>query len=325
MPSATAHPVAETLRSFVAAVELDGALPLDKWRGKRTGPRRTLVVPVWVRSLSGSRANAGRMCKLRDVTDWGLGIRSQVPYKAGEILWVDLRVNNATWSGEMQVVHCTQTIGAYKVGLVLREHADQAASSPEITALGDSDIAQDPTPRLREALRQRQWLAQAKVEVLETVRAYDLACRSWGLLGKSIRRSIRKIVNNLPGTTDPADDPRRRHPRRRTDADVQVIVCAPDNWRRVAARITDVSENGVGLVLAHDLSQNEIERDLAGPPKVHAGMIVILGLGTGANALWVPAEIVHCTKVQDDLVRAGAQFMTPRSLEAIGKAAENLA
>lgn len=318
MSSGSVATTGESLRSFVDAVEIDGPLPLEKRNGKRSDPRRTLIVPVCVRDIAKSHFESGNMCRLRDVTDWGLGIRSQIPFRIGKIVWIDLRVNNATWSGAMRVVHCTQTLGGYKVGLVIAEGVltRQTSASKAKTEPNGKDPS-DPTPQLRKSLREREWLVQAKAEIQEAIQAYELARRSWGLLGVSVRKEIRRVVNSLPGTVDTAADRRRKHPRIRTGADVRALACVNGSWRRLPARIADVSEDGVGLVLPYDMGQGDTERELAGDTKVHAGMVVILGLGTGSNTLWVPAEVLHCQESADDKVRVGARFLTPRSLDVI--------
>jgi hypothetical protein len=321
--SSSSEPIAsklETLHSFVDAAELAGPPPLDRWNGKRSGPRRTLVVPVWVRTLPESVADPGRMCRLRDVTDWGVGLRSQVPYQLRQNVWIELRVNNATWSGAMQVVHCTQTIGGYTVGLVMAGFTDpKDRCDADSKAAPRPDATGDPTSQLRETLREREWLVQAKAEIREAIRAYHLARRSWGLLGTSIRREIRRVVSNLPGTVDTEKDTRRAHPRTQGAMDVQIVFCSHETWRRIPARLADASEGGVGLVLPYELIRDPAERERTGGFKAHAGMTIILGLGSEPNTLWVPAEIIHCQQPVGDLIRVGAQFLTSRSLAIFGE------
>jgi hypothetical protein len=102
------------------------------------------------------------------------------------------------------------------------------------------------------------------------------------------------------------------------DTGTRAIVPVGNSWREVPARILDVSEGGVTLVMPRHLVTDLIEMELAGDLVIHIGMTLLVGLGYHPNCFWTPGEVLHCQDIGNDQVRVGVQFLTPDSLKLLG-------
>ena len=89
----------------------------------------------------------------------------------------------------------------------------------------------------------------------------------------------------------------------------------PHGWRQTPVRIVDVSQEGIGLLLPTALVDDPVERQMVGEVQVHVGMILIIGLGSEPQRLWIPGEVMNCSPMKDGRIRSGIQFATPASQE----------
>ena len=314
VPTTAAVARVQTLQEFVRCFEFDLECPQDTWNGKRISPRRILLAPVWLRRPGQAASDPGTRCFLWDISEDGASIRSLAAWKPGERVWVDLAFRGTLWSGAMRVMHCTRMVSGYRVGLEVTQREGPAMDPCAGIFEGvEADAASDPTRPLRASLHERAW-EKAREEVREALRSYKRGRRSWGLLGKDVNQEIARALRGLPSEAmDVGENRRRKWPRMRTWGDIRVFGA---DWRRLRARILDVSQGGAGLTFPLELVEDPIERALRGEYRLRPGMPVMLGLGAGPETHWVPATLVHCRPPADETIRVGVAFVTSQPLEA---------
>jgi hypothetical protein len=287
------------------ATTADTALVVDE---RRRSPRRKLSIPVWIRLVSGKSLSPAQARQLLDISPTGLGILSKVPYKPGQRLSVDLCINNTTWSGLMKVVHCTRTAGTYKVGLTVSTELADVKHGPEP---GEDNRRRKPGTTVN--------LKQLQQEILRAMRAYRQARISWNLLGTPIQNKIKRIITRLSPVEDNYQGPaHRRHRRMSASGDVHLVVPTYYGGKWLRARILDISEGGAGLSVPFSLSDDDIERKLAGEFRIAPKVPVIVGIGNEPNTIWLPSEIAYCSRPEDGAIRVGVEFNTPAAQAAFG-------
>jgi len=272
---------------------------------RRRAPRRKLHVPVWVRVVIGNHLSPAQARQLVDISASGLGIVSKVSYELGQVMMIELCVNNITWSGLMKVVHCSETAGGYKVGLTtITAHVGDARHPEQLVGRRPSDATT---------------LKQLQEEIPKAMRAYRQARASWGLLGTPVQKNIMRVIANLePIEENRPKDTERKHRRLQMKGDVHLVVPTYYGGKWLRAQIQDISEGGAGLLLPFNLTPDDIERELAGHFRIAPGVPVIVGIGTSPNTVWLPAEITRCEKPENGTTRIGVAFNTPASREAFG-------
>ncbi|HSW45339.1 MAG TPA: PilZ domain-containing protein [Phycisphaerae bacterium] len=278
----------------------------DRWLGKRGRPRTTLTIPVRVAFETDGDVGVAQTYSLRDISGFGIGLYTHHPVAPGSSTLVDLEINGMRWSGRMGVLHCTETIGCYKVGLGLPGEAPRASQR-----LIEVVRAKQARSRSQEETN----LSRIRDEASKAIRAYHLARMSWGLLGKAVRGRVRRIIKELSSSASVSTSLGvRKHPRsdvRDVRADTCVVLRLHDSWRMFPVWLLDASEDGVGLSMTEDLDNDPIGRELAGEIRMRAGMTLIVRLGHEPGRLWIPGEVMHCSQTDDGQVRVGVQFATP--------------
>jgi hypothetical protein len=274
-------------------------------------PQRSLLIPVSVRFWDSPGPGDSYAHWLDDVSESGIGISSDYPFLEGQVLAVELCVNNTIWQDCMRIVHAGRTANGYRFDLESVDDPSGMALSNPATTRG----LPDPTRQLQRKARERAWLAQAKEDIRKATRAYLLARRSWGLLGTSVKKQIASAIQTMPGTVKPTiDGCRRRHERRTVSGDTYLVIHGVHQWKIVAAHVVDVSTGGLRMAVPVTVEEN---RPNGGTGfQFEVGTPVVVGLGSEPNTLWVPAEIVRVEDPCGGLRHLGLQFITPKSLEA---------
>lgn len=264
-----------------------------------------LVIPVTIRSVDGVAPADRDRPSLQSASETGLVLSSRAPFGIGQILAIELCVNNTVWQDKLRVCRCESSGAGYHITL---ESPATPASTPR------RDDGNDPTRKFQRLVRERAWLAQAKEDIKKATGAYLLARRSLGLLGGSVRKQISKAVAAMPGAPSAGNsDERRRHERRHTGGDTYIVLHSVKQWRLIAAQIVDVSEGGLRMAVP---SRGDAASE--GGEELANGTAVVVGLGAEPSTLWVPAEVVRVEPDRGGVRHIGLQFITPKSLEALG-------
>lgn len=272
-------------------------------------PQRSLLIPVSVRFWDCPGPGDSYAHWLDDVSESGIGISSDYPFLEGQVVAVELCVNNTIWQDCMRIVHAGRTANGYRFDLESEDPANVTTGSS-----AHPRELPDPTRQLQQKARERAWLAQAKEDIRKATRAYLLARKSWGLLGTSVKKQIAKAIQTMPGTARPTiEGCRRRHERRAVSGDTYLVVHGVHQWKIVAAHVVDVSIGGLRMAVPMRVEEN---RSNGEGFHFEVGTPVVVGLGSEPNTLWVPAEIVRVEEPSGGLRYLGLQFITPRSLEA---------
>jgi len=243
---------------------------------------------------------------LRDVSLRGIGLYSHRAMQTDEVVLVRFSLNEVCWSGPMRVRHCTETISGFKVGL---EAIEQPQENKETCPSKASDRERHSAASMELVTSS---LARVKAEARKAAQAYQRARMTWGLLGTSVRKQVQRVIEGLsPSGPVLQAGGLRKQSRRLTNSGTVVVFRLPHSWRQVTARIVDVSEDGVGLLLLSQLVDDPVEREMGGEVTVRVGMTLIVGLGAEPHRLWIPGEVIHFHPTGNDHVRAGIQFATP--------------
>lgn len=282
---------------------------------RRRSARRNFNLPVWFRPITPAGLGETSMQSLCDLNANGVSVFSSQPFAKNARYRMELVANNTCWTGDVRVLHCQEVFSGYLVGLVSEQAADTLrGQTHRVAPIRDAGIMPlELSPEL-----EQNWLAVVREDLRRVMQAYRQARRTWGMLGTPAQQVVKGMVESLPGL--PARETRgsrRRTPRLEPDLDVYVVVELTHRWRRVPARLIDVSEGGVGLLLPLELIQDPSERELTGSLRVRVGLSLIVGFMSKKDTIWVPAEIVRCSPPRDGILRVGAQFATKRSLDSI--------
>ena len=303
-------PRGATLGDLTLVASSEASELTDRLLGKRGQPRTALSIPVRVRFAADDRESSAHLYTMHNISRTGISLYAHQPLPVDGIVNVGLFVNGLVWSGPMRILHCTETVGGYKVGLESMEEPEPSAGSE--SRPGPNECVRP----LCRPMMEPATFSEIRAEIRKTIRAYHLARASWGLLGGAIRVQIRRAIRTVAGPSVPEQaGSRRKRPRSPVNTDTRVIFRAYHDWRQVAAWIIDVSEDGVGLAMPDQLLDDAIEREMVGDLHVSVGMTLIVGLGCEPRRLWIPGEVVDCSEPADGQVRAGIQFATPASLQ----------
>jgi hypothetical protein len=271
----------------------------------RNDQRRKLSIPVLMRLTSEGSVGPAQARQLVDISPTGLGILSRSRLRPGQSAVVELRINNTTWSGTMKVVHCNETNGAHQVGMTVTD-APIANRSPRANRL------RGRRPSATANLKQFQ------AEIPEAMRAYRRSRTWWGLVGTSLKEKIQQTIAALPLVEDDYDGTcERKHRRAKMNGDAHLVIPTYYNGQWLRAQISDMSEDGAGL-LPFGLTVDHSQMEPASEFKISPNLPVIVGIDSGSNILWLPAEIIHSSQSNGMAMHIGVQFDTPAAREAFG-------
>ena len=304
---------AATLSDLVASVASQGNLQPQIEGCQRRAPRYALYLPVWARPIGVDGPEPVRGLELVDISAFGLGAISKEWFEPGRHLLVQLNVNGTEWNGLMQVAHCTETLGGYKIGLKLVSGEAEGGPEADPEASGNDDSAEEPT--------KLGSLRETKQEVVRAKRAYARARRSWGLLGRSEKKGIRHVIRGLPEVPgEHLSRGKRRARRYRMSDHAHLVFPMPSGWKIIEARIIDVSETGVGLEIRWNWVRDFVQYELEGEAWVlKTELMVIVGIGAPPRTLWVPGQIAHCHCHDDGVIQTGVEFNTDVALETLSR------
>ena len=105
-----------TIREWLANARLEGRE--DTYAGKRRYPRVTWVVPVTVEFLDGERAGENDFAMSKDISEGGVGLRCRRPLAVRTL--VRVMTDEGAPCVHARVMHCTETLGGFIVGLEFR-------------------------------------------------------------------------------------------------------------------------------------------------------------------------------------------------------------
>jgi hypothetical protein len=215
---------------------------------------------------------------------------------------VELALNGMNWSGGMRVMHCTEMVTGYKIGL----HVD--------------DVVLPDTGKAEEACKRRdlpQEVLAVKEQIAKSMRAYRLNESTWGLFGKSVRRKVAEVTKGLPeieGTE--TEKCQRSQPRLQYDSGAYLLVPTYYGGKWLPAKVEDISKGGAGISMSPEIFKADIQRELMGDFRLDVSLPVLLGLGEEPDILWIPAEVAYSNRFSNGRVRAGLAFNTPKARKA---------
>lgn len=302
MPSTSQPASLQALSQFIEALGPISEDTLDRWSGKRAHPRRDLIVPVRLTPLGESENPRGPVftVRSRDISDNGLGLIYPYEIEYGQHFEVEIISEEGAWQGRMQLVHCTQTVGGYKLGL------RYAPGTAEPVLSGSAETEVDPCTEEDEH-SDILTVEQAQAEVCQALRRYQLAEATWGLFGARMEWEIKRILNSLPPPLESRLklEPRRSDYRHEVEGHVHLLVSGEDGQTLVTTRIADLSAGGARLVLSPD------QADAPWP----SGSPAAVGIWTAENGtLWLPARIVHDGSPLLENKSVGLQFVRQADL-----------
>jgi c-di-GMP-binding flagellar brake protein YcgR len=291
MSSGTQAPNMQKLSQIVEALGPITGDDRDTWLGKRAHRRSNVILPVRLRVLGASEKPSGPAfaARSRDISANGLGLTVPEELDLHRQFQVEVFTVKGTWAGRMRLVHCTQTIGGYKVGLVCADSDGfpvQLPAEEELPAeaAAPSACTDDPTQVLT--------LEQAREEVRQAVHRYQLAESTWGLLGNSMKKELKRLLENFPEpqTSRIDREPRRSSYRHDVEGSVHLLVSTPGGYDLITTQIADISEGGARILLSAN-PQAQVEQGQQGWTR---GIRAAVGIWTPeAGTLWIPAQIVH--------------------------------
>lgn len=304
MPVQADNRAIESLNELIARIRPGDLMAADRWLGMRRAPRSRVLVPSVVRLRPRSDPTSSITCELRDISSLGLGLAVHGELEPCQPVFVELHVGGVHWAGEMCVVHCTHSARGYRVGLMPGCHVGI-----------ERDL--DPAPAVEEPDDEPVSLERIRAEIHAAVRAYRRAQASWGLLGASVEARITRAIQTLPPLPENAThDSRREHPRYPVVGDVQVVLASRHAWKHLRGRINDISLGGAKLLVAMKATDDFIERELIGDFGLRPQIVMIVGVETAEETLWLPARIIHCFQ-HDRLAQLGVSFLTGRLLRTV--------
>jgi len=275
-------------------------------------------VRVAVSRLRPESIDPAQWCVIWDISGSGLCVVTSSKFDLGEETAVTFSVRDVVWTGLMEVVHCTQTLNGYKIGLRALEPDEAPAPGTTIDVPHSVQTVREITA-FRRSSAEQEWIGMAKREIAQAMTSYRRARRTFGVFGVSINKRIRQMIDELPPPAgERGAESQRKHRRLGTKIETFVVFSAYGDWRRLPAAFVDVSLGGLGLLVPHDLVTSQAEREMAGDWFVYSGMPIMVGMQTESETLWIPAEIVRVEEPSQDIVRAGVQFATPRAMEFFG-------
>ncbi len=309
----TSKRYATNLFELVENLDATDDVARDRWLGKRSSPRYAYSTSAIVQVVTDNRIGPPVEYPLRDISEDGLCFLSKIFICPGTWLRVQVGTDEAIWSGNMRVTHCTETVGGFKVG------ANQSAA---LNKRKITDPSQEITSSIQLRLREMESLKTVAEDICKIVRAYDFARLSCGLLGTSLKKRITQIVTQLPpAPVQPVTQCRRKHPRKNMRKRVQFIIKTNYGRKRINARIINVSEGGGCLRIKNSVLDDPIEKEMAGELLIQPRMTLMLGIDESNGTLWVPTEIKRIQPVEENTseTEIGVAFVTDKSLAKLKK------
>ncbi|HOA73833.1 MAG TPA: PilZ domain-containing protein [Phycisphaerae bacterium] len=254
----------------------------DTWSGKRAHPRQDLILPVRLRLVTGAEnvREPAFTARSRDISCRGLGLTVPCKLEPHKHFDVEVFTDRGTWVGRMRLVHCTQTIGGYKVGL------ECAAADGD-----EAEAAERDRCRSDESSSEILTLEQACEEVRHWLRRYQLAEVTWGLFGMTVHREVQRILRGFPPPPPSRIklEPRRRNYRHEVEGSVHLLVSRPKGPELVTTRIVDLSAGGARVMLS---------KEPGAQPSDASGWVSGLWMAVGIwtpdqGTVWLPARAVH--------------------------------
>ncbi len=293
-------PALQLLSEVIALLDTNERENTDTWSGKRDSRRTSVLLPLRLRPLDaeGKPYGPAFTARSRDICERGVGLTIPCVLPLQDKYQVEMFTDIGTWVGRMQAVHCTQTVGGYKVGM---ESLD--TPRPERPTTPAQSVTEPVTPE-SEPLT----VDEARVEIHEALRNYYRAKYSWGLLGVSLETQIQRVMNTLPPADD-ADirtDPRRACCRQEVQGEIYVLVLAQGGPELLTAQIADISCGGARVIVP---SSAELPVEMASGEDATASAVIV-GLWTkDSGTVWVPARLVHRQDLASSGVSLGLEFM----------------
>jgi hypothetical protein len=264
---------------------------------------------------------------LRDISAGGLGLTVPYDLELYQQFQVELFSEAGTLIGRMRSMHCTQTIGGYKLGLQWIGPLAERAAKPRPLDLSLM-LSMPPGKPQSEVMT----LSQAREEIRQALRKYYVATVSRGLLGLSMEREIARIVESLPVPEDLGIrcEPRRQAWRHEVVGQVHLASLAPQPPMLSNYDIADISLGGARVIIVtsdQDGRTGSTGRQAASgtidsgtkesaascepafdTSLLQPGTAVVLGLWTqGGGTVWLPAGVVHRGE-SDTNLKIGLQF-----------------
>lgn len=312
MPAGLSSPI---LKRLIDHVEKMGPINNnDKWLGKRTCPRILMTLPARLRLLdeAGTVQGPAFTARSRDISERGLGLT--VPYHLEPLktFQVEMFTVIGTLVGRMQTLHCTQTLGGYKLGMQwigVPHGSDALSMQPPTSKLG---LSMPPGKPQSETLT----FEQALDEIRQAMRKYYVASISKGLLGLSMEREIGKVLDTLPTPEDQAaqQESRRRALRHPVEGQVHLMVSTPQGHEMSNNEIADISSGGARVLLVPPNAVESCGKPPQDMPWPH-GTHITMGMWTTTGTLWLPAQVVHCDQQSPELVFAGLEFTLDKVIQ----------
>lgn len=305
------EPPVQTLSEVLQAlgpIKANGSF--DKWSGKRVQPRADVMLPIRLRPVGEVDDPRGPAftARSRDMCEQGLGLTIPYQLNANQAYQVEIFTEMGTWVGRMRSVHCTQTIGGYKVGMQCVPDEDRRSQAEEIAA--DQNACADEQSSILT-------LEQAREEVRQATRRYQLAEMTWGMFGVQMEREIKRILDKLPPPLETRLklEPRRDAYRYEVEGYAHLLVSTEAGQQLVTMPISDISAGGARIMLS---GSPEAESVQPGTDRGswQTGSPVALGLWTEENGtLWLPARVAHCGSEWFEEKSVGLQFIPARALQ----------
>lgn len=298
------------LQQLSEVIQLLGPIDRDEadtWSGKRANGRTSVLLPTRIRILDEQENPQGPAltARSRDVSERGIGLVIPYPIDLLKHYQVELFTEMGTWSGRMKAMHCTQTVGGYKVGLESLDAPPPPPLRQPATSLEPQEVCEGEPFTLE----------QAQEEVRRALRGYYRARRSLGVFGVNLEDEINRVIKALP----PSDDceiqvePHRREYRHDVQGQVYLLMLAEGKPQLLAADIADISAGGARLVVPADEAE-------AVPAEVGtaagAETPAVIGLWTQSGTVWLPASVTHRENAENGAVSIGVQFGMVRGWQA---------
>lgn len=272
---------------------------LDTWLGKRAHRRGDVAVSVRLRLLDepGYTLGPAFTARTRDLSANGLGLVMPEKLPLYQLLQVEVFTHKAAWTGPMRLVHCTQTVGGYKVGLVCTGSDGRPLQLPP-----ESGVESGLDNSFLFSLE------RARKEASRAFRRYRWAEATWGLLGRSMEKELKRILDSLPTPQSSMFklEQRRRRYRHRVEGSVHLLVWTGRGCDLVETEISDISAGGAQLVLPPS-SAGSHRANVS--PMWMLGQWAAVGIWTPAQSTaWFPCRIIHGGSRPGDRV-IGLQFV----------------
>jgi hypothetical protein len=287
---------ARNLQEYVDFLASKEAVDGDACLAKRGAGRYRTGIPATLRTIGENRLGQPFTADLRDISAGGICFRSPFRLGVDQMIRVELEADDLTWTGKGRVVHCTESLGGFYVGLHIMQLRD-----PRTAAGADTHLASD--------LRGHAELQIAIKQMFRMAAQHRRAVLSMGLLGTTVGKRLNDLVRGL-APTPKGKWPQCRRSRKRfvLKNGIRLISIASDGYAVTPAIGLDVSTNGIGLALPpHDVTDKK-GFIVSALDQWQAGTPVVFGIGDADDPIWVPGRIVRAAPAENGHVIVGAQI-----------------